>query len=468
MNIRVLPPGVLLIAAAAAWAPKCMSDDGTLFPVNFSDTPDKVVTSRIIDLSQTPIKPEIRSMPGAGEVSLAEAVTMALQWHPSIKRAEREYAQSKESINEAKSGWYPSANARIKSGIQQDNYNQKNNQSNTLEISASQTLYDFGRTQSKVDLASAGMKRSASGLQKSENDIAYETVNAFIQAIRYQQLVIIARGQVEGIGAINKLAEKRTLQGASAESDYSQSKVRLAAAIAQLHDYEAQSFRWNSVLDNVTNQPISATLNKRLPTEGEAECYRVDINEINSPAVALAEAQIKMADKQVSALKAEYYPTLSVTPTWEYELEDEDNSKGRRAKKGEWGIFLNVSASLYEGGARLSRTHQAEQALQASHYNLDTERAEARRKIVENTSQIAALHESLQAKRQREAESIRTRDLYRLQYLELGSRSFSDLLSAESEIHQTRIDILSAELTIATMSFDCLYYSGHLLKFFAQ
>jgi outer membrane protein TolC len=92
----------------------------------------------------------------------------------------------------------------------------------------------------------------------------------------------------------------------------------------------------------------------------------------------------------------------------------------------------------------LSRTHQAEQALQASHYNLETERTEARRKVLENTSQIAALRESLQAKRQREAESIRTRDLYRLQYLELGSRSFSDLLSAESEIHQTRIDILSA------------------------
>jgi adhesin transport system outer membrane protein len=88
--------------------------------------------------------------------------------------------------------------------------------------------------------------------------------------------------------------------------------------------------------------------------------------------------------------------------------------------------------------------------------------------VLENTSQIAALRESLQAKRQREAESIRTRDLYRLQYLELGSRSFSDLLSAESEIHQTRIDILSAELTVATMAFDCLYYSGHLLKFFAQ
>jgi adhesin transport system outer membrane protein len=468
MNIRALLPGVLLIAAAAAWAPECVRAEATLFPVNFDDTPEKGVKSRITDLSETPVTPKKRSVPGTGDVSLAEAVTMALQWHPSIKRAEREYAQSKESINEAKSGWYPSENARIKSGIQQYNYSHKNAQSNTLEISASQTLYDFGRTQSKVDLANASMKRSASGLQKSENDIAYETVNAFIQAIRYQQLVTIARVQVEGIEAINKLAEMRTSQGASAESDYSQSKVRLAAAIAQLHDYEAQSFRWNAVLDNVTNQPIATTLNRHLTVEGEAACFRVDINEINSPAIALAQAQIKMADKQVNALKAEYYPTLSITPTWEYELEDEQNANGHRAKKGEWGIFLNVSAALYEGGARLSRTHQAEQALQASHYNLETERTEARRKVLENTSQIAALRESLQAKRQREAESIRTRDLYRLQYLELGSRSFSDLLSAESEIHQTRIDILSAELTVATMAFDCLYYSGHLLKFFAQ
>lgn len=74
----------------------------------------------------------------------------------------------------------------------------------------------------------------------------------------------------------------------------------------------------------------------------------------------------------------------------------------------------------------------------------------------------------MKAKQVREKEAIRTRDLYKLQYLELGNRSFSDLLSAESEIHQTRMDILNSQFTVSSLSIECLYYSGNLVRYFSQ
>ncbi|HCR1077244.1 TPA: TolC family protein [Enterobacter cloacae] len=400
--------------------------------------------------------------------TISEAVQLAMGWHPVIKRAEREYAQSIESTNEAKAGWYPSLSARIKSGLEQNNNSHEEIKSNTLELNASQVLYDFGKISRKIDLADTATYRARSNLDKSVNDIAYETAKSFVQAIHYQLLIDIARLQVKGLDNINRLAEKRAIQGASAESDYSQSKVRLAAAIAMMHDYEAQSYRWNSVLDNVTNASISTSLNTYIPKTMDTVCSRVDMENLTSPAIELAQAQINMAKVQVNAFKAEYYPTISINPTWEYELENRDDNRGNRAKKGEWGIFLNVSAPIYEGGARMSRTQQAEQALLASQFNLDTEKTEVRRKIAESRSQITSLNESMTAKQLREKEAIRTRDLYKLQYLELGNRSFSDLLSAESEIHQTRMDILNSQYTITMLLIDCLYYSGNLTRYFSQ
>lgn len=491
MERRHMPWATLLLVAIAPWTSGSHSEGLVTWPVSFDDSGElkktvnrnvernpeyhhtqkstdkmktyNVKTSQALNIPVQIINSQTRS--NGQSVTLAEAIKLAMGWHPVIKRAERELTQSKESVNEAKAGWYPSLRARVKSGVAQDNYRREDNKSNTFALDASQTLYDFGKISSKVDLADATTRRSAFNLDKNISDIAYETANSFVQAIRYRQLITIARGQVEGLSIINALAEKRSSLGASAESDYSQSKVRLAAAVALQHDYEAQAYRWNSVLDNITNASISAQLDTRMPQGMDDACYRVDIENLTSPTIELAQAQIDMAKEQVNTFKAEYYPTISLNPTWEYELEKKNDNRGKPEKKGEWGIFLNVSAPLYEGGARVSRTQQAEQALLASQFNLDTEKTEARRKIVESTSQIASLYESMSAKQQREKEAIRTRDLYKLQYLELGNRSFSDLLSAESEIHQTRMDMLNSQYTITTLSIDCLYFSGNLVGF---
>ncbi|MBY1056604.1 hypothetical protein FP388_07490 [Citrobacter europaeus] len=483
METRHLPRAALLLAIVTSCVFKSHSAQVATWPVIFEDAAEPIT-------SET--QPEPLSRPAVGvvekrsgerqknavassgvpvkghDITLAEAVQLAMGWHPVIKRAEREYVQSKESVNEAKAGWYPSLSARVKSGREQDNYRREDSKSNTLALNASQTLFDFGKIASKVDLADATTQRSGSNLEKSINDIAYETATSFTQAIRYQQLTEIAQGQVAGLQLINRLAEKRASLGASAESDYSQSKVRLAAAIALQHDYEAQARRWNANLDIVTNASVSTALNMHMPQTMDTACHRVDIEELTSPAIELAQAQIKMAKQQVNTFKAEYYPTISLNPVWEYELENQNDNRGNRAKKGEWGIFVNVSAPLYEGGARISRTQQAEQALLASQFNLDTEKTEARRKIVESTSQISSLYESMKAKQVREKEAIRTRDLYKLQYLELGNRSFSDLLSAESEIHQTRMDILNSQFTVSSLTIECLYYSGNLVRYFSQ
>ncbi|MGC0809187.1 TolC family outer membrane protein [Pantoea agglomerans] len=436
---------------------------------------DNVIFSSSADVLQriTPtLQPETPTStpPSSGVlVSLREAVKSAVEWHPTIKRAERELAQSKEYINEAKSSYYPSVNAQVKSGIEESEYAGGNDRSDALVLSATQVLYDFGKTQSKVKLASSSAGRQGSGLDKSISDVIYETANSYLQTVRYLRLVDVARNQVSGFRDINEIARKRATLGASAQSDYSQSKVRLASSVAQLHDYEAQAERWASVLDHMTNKHISPRLIPRFPEDLKNVCQNVDSREVTSPSMAMAYAQIEMAKDQIASSKAEYFPTISLNPSYEYQL-DNNNDGGYRTgmKKGRWGVFLNVSVPLYEGGQQLSRTRQSEQALYAAQYNLDQEKTEARRRIAESTSQIASMEESLQAKIVREKEAQQTRDLYKLQYIELGNRSFSDLLTAEAEIHQTRMDIMNSRFTMASLAVDCLNYSGQLPDYVAR
>lgn len=64
----------------------------------------------------------------------------------------------------------------------------------------------------------------------------------------------------------------------------------------------------------------------------------------------------------------------------------------------------------------------------------------------------------------KEQSAIRTRTLYLSQYLNLGSRSISDLITSESEIHQTKLDIINNRYTVANLSLESLYYAGELVN----
>ena len=205
----------------------------------------------------------------------------------------------------------------------------------------------------------------------------------------------------------------------------------------------------------------------RFPEGTAGICPAISTVNITSPAIEMARAQIDMAKDKLASAKADYYPTLSLDPSYEYQLDTSDTtSSSRSSKKGRWGIFINVSVPLYEGGSQVSRTRQSEQVLQAAQYNLEREKTEAAQKINESTSQIARMQDSLEAKKVRENEALQTRDLYKMQYIELGNRSFSDLLTAEAEIHQTRMDIINQSYTMISLSVECLYYSGQLADYF--
>lgn len=443
---------------------KSLDKDVTSTHFSYSDKDVASTTRSYSSYSSATVSSQAGRKPARnGNVSLRDTINLVLNWHPVIKRSESELQQYEEYIDEAKSAYYPSVNVGVKSGFEENQYYGGNDRSSKVVVNGSQMIYDFGKTRNKVDLAESTSARSASGLHKTINDTVYESVTAYLQVVRYTKLVDIAEKQVVGFKSINEIAKKRASLGASAESDYSQAKVRLASSESSLYEYQAQLYRWSSILNNLTNQDVATKIKLVFPEEIHGVCRTVNTKDLSSPNIEMAEAQVEMAKAQLGSAKADYYPTISLNPTYEYELENESNTNSNR-KKGQFGVFVNVSASLYEGGATSSRSRQAEQSLNAAKYNLETEKTEAKRKIIEATSQIQSTQYSLKAKEQREVEAIKTRDLYKLQYVELGSRSFSDLLSAESEIHQTRMDIVNSYYTISSFSVECLYQSGALAK----
>lgn len=394
-----------------------------------------------------------------------KAVFLALKWHPIINRAKSELAQSEINVEEVEAGYYPKISAGLKSGYENNGDNSiAKPYTSALVLNASQIIYDFDKTQSKIRVAKANVVQRKNDITKTQDDISYKTATSYLQVVRFIMLKKIAEQQVDGLTSINKIAKKRVELGASAQSEYSQSRVKLASAFATLHEYESQLDKWAETLDSLTNSEISSRVVNKFPDDIVQYCIANSTKNDTSANVLVAKAKVDIAMEQVKSSSAELYPTISLNPSYRFYLDNARSDFSER--RGQWGVFLNVDVPIYEGGQKMSRLHQSEQALIAAQYNLETVKEETNRNLQESQSQLSEINNVLEAKLERVGQATRTRDLFKLQYLQSGGRTLTDLLSAESEIHQTNLDIVNTEYNLASLSLDCVYYSGNLDKYF--
>ncbi|RIV84146.1 hypothetical protein D2V17_12065 [Aurantiacibacter xanthus] len=89
-------------------------------------------------------------------------------------------------------------------------------------------------------------------------------------------------------------------------------------------------------------------------------------------------------------------------------------------------------------------------------------RLETERTFAEARAQERALEDRAVTLARRYSTMERTRELYRLQYLELGTRTLVDLLNADQELSQIRFDEINARYDLARLAVVCLHSGGRL------
>ncbi|WP_436661941.1 TolC family protein [Acinetobacter sp. P1(2025)] len=393
---------------------------------------------------------------------LTDVLRRAVDWNPSIKLADSGVKLSEISIKTAKSAYYPKASMKVETGYEDDSYGNTPFKSD-LVLDVSQMIYDFGKTKSNVGLAQATLGKESKLFKSSLDDVVYTTSKAYLEIVRYNFLVKIAEDQVKGLEELNRIAKRRTELGASAYSDYSQSQDSLAEAVSAVFEYRSQLRKWIATLNTITNKDIGDHIYLRFNhSDSTKVCSDINVNKINPSKVELAEAQVEMAEKQLDAAKANLFPTLSLVPRYSYEIAGEDNYYNVDRDKGRAGILLKLDVPLFQGGALISKKQEAQQALISAKYNVDTEKYKARESLLEASSQIDNILNSLESKFYKEDYTVKTRDLYKLQFIELGNRSFLDLLSAERSIYNNQMNIINSYYNIDSLALECLYQSGKL------
>lgn len=448
MRAQYLPAKALVVVLAASLS-ACASRPA---PKNI----DPIKVSSVQASPKLPLVKTTIPEPASGPLTVQSAVQRAVRWHPSVAEAVARLRQQRESIREAKAGYLPRLNWGIDSAYDaQDD----NNYRPMLNVSGSQTIYDFGKVDGRIKLANAGVQGREAKILIAVDDIAHETATALIEVKRHRLLLKVAEDQIKDVKSTEALVRKRTETGASTQSDQLQATARVQAAEATAFQMQSDLRRWEAILAVMTGMQGTPSLDDKRPAFIDNACSAGEPVWERVPVIMEARATQNTATAQLRLSRAEGLPSL--------ELEGRVGSDlSHIGSKPEMRIGFNVTGSLYNGGVSEARRNAANHSIAASEAVIATARVDVNRSLMEASGQIASLTGLKKTLDKTQGVMRQTRNLYRSQYLELGTRTLLDLLNADQEYHAARFQSVNIDHDLQKLGVDCIYNSGRVREVF--
>ena len=389
-----------------------------------------------------------------GPLTIETAAQRAVTWHPAVREAVARLGQQEAGVMEARAGYGPKFGWDLGSVCSEgSSFGQPK-----VTLTGSQTIYDFGKVDGRVRVATAGTEQGRANVRLAVDKLAYETATAMLKVQRNREMLAIANERIPDTQAILELVRSRASAGASTQSDLRQAEARLQAAHAAALEIETELRRWESIVLSLTATTPPLRIAASTPAWLNGACPTPDGDLKHTPAVLEAEARQAIASAQLDLLKAEVLPSL--------ELRGSLGGGFSALSRGEpdYRVGLTFTGSLYDGGASAAKMQAAQHAAEASEAAVAVAKLDAQRGLAEANSQLSSLKRLKGALGKNISALDETRKLYRSQYEELGTRTLLDLLNAEDEYHLARIDEASVGFDLSRRSLECVYNAGALGK----
>ncbi len=295
------------------------------------------------------------------ELSLIEAVRLAVQRNPQITQSISSVAAQNANIDVAKAGYYP----QLSGGLSTGDMTTGERGRQLLSLNAIQMLYDFGKVRSGVNTEQARLQAEQANVLVSIDEIALEVANAVINVKRYQELSRIAQQQISGIQYILEIANLRAKAGISSQADPVQAQSYLESAQANLIAQQSFLRQYQQRLRTLLGFEVSHT-GWIIPETLVARAALYEEPQFTTiPQMMLAQAQVEIAKSQREQTRLSRYPTLNVRGSLSQAVNGQ-NPNNNEDDGLYSSVMLEATSNFYQGGAVTSQTRAAGYAEQAA------------------------------------------------------------------------------------------------------
>lgn len=403
-----------------------------------------------------------------GSADLRDVVQEAITTNPEVQAAWREFQASGHDRREAWGNYLPSIEANTGVGREDREYDGRGNyDTNYVELTLTQMLYDGFATRSEVDrLGHAQLVRYYELLGASE-EVALEAVRAYLDVQRYRELVTLAQQNYRKHLDVFEQVEKKTLSGAGRGVDLEQINGRLALAesnlmteASNLHDVTAS---YQRIVGELPAAELVSTpaFGEHLP---ENVVHALELAFQGNPDFHAAIENIEAVRAERHGKRAAFHPKLNIVGrTGTYRDSNSITVLEPDRRQDRHSIELVASMNLYRGGSDLASIRAASDRVQQS-INL-------RQKAcvdIRQTTQVAyndarRVREQLQYLNQHRVSTDRVRRAYQQQF-DIGQRSLLDVLDTENEYFDASRAYVSAQYDVAVADARTMAAMGQLMQ----
>lgn len=297
----------------------------------------------------------------AKEFNLDELIEIALENNTNIQISKNTKDIRKEEVNKAVSGYLPKVSASSNigqydidaSGVKQDG------DANATTISASQLIYDFGKTTSSIDQSKYNLEASSSDIITKRQNTILSIKEAYYDILNKYQQINVSKESV----ALNELqldqAQSYFEAGVKTQIDVTNAKLNLSNAKLDLvkanYDLEISKASLISILgvDKEENIDVSVDGNditklaNKVSFQKEELIKLIEIGIQKRPELEDLKAQIKASQESIKTVNSQYFPTIDVQAA--YTDQNSDDISSLDTDQG--SITLNLKWDIYTGNS---------------------------------------------------------------------------------------------------------------------
>lgn len=374
--------------------------------------------------------------------SLKDAIALAYSNNPSIAAARARVRQADEGVPIASSGARPSFDLQGSFSQSLSDSFADLGQIWTGGLVLRQSIWEGGRIRAGVSAAEARIEASRLNLSAQEQALIVDTVAAYADVLRTQEIVKLNENQVRVLEQELRASKDRFEVGDVTRTDVAQSEARLAVSQANLIAARGNAIFARQAYQRLVGRPVGQLepLPPLPPLPANEEQALTRAAELN-PNLGAARASERAAAEDVRATKAGRMPSIGLQASANYT----DYSNNRVGSSG-FDPRLGVTAGmpLFSGGLIAAQVRQAQARQSEALENVSLTERQLTEGVNNSWALLKTSEATITAARSQVSANTLASEGVR-QENQVGSRDILDVLNAEQELLNSRVQLVQAE-----------------------
>lgn len=387
----------------------------------------------------------------AAAETLEDVLSTAYNTNPTLQARRARLRAADEGVPQALANWRPTVTLAGDAGRGKYESNQaaqreSNRNPTDYSLTVSQPLYRGGRTTAQTQQAEATVQAERALLSATEQTILLNAATAYLNVVRDEAVVKLSINNEQVLRRQLEAAQERFRVGEITRTDVSQAEARLSRATADRVASEGtlQNSRANFI--NVVGRPPESP---QAPSEASAVPATFDevkaLTLAKNPNIIAADWTATAAKEGVDLVFGELLPTVQLQGQYSRSLDSSARTgENNRFESENLQATVNVSVPLYEGGGTYSRVRAQKHTYGQRRIEAD----QARRDSLESANKGWEDLVAARARIKSYQTQIRASEMALAgveEEAKVGSRTVLDVLDAEQELFDARVNMVKAQ-----------------------